>query len=70
MKPHEKFLQLQDLIKAENDAIREMSILEDDVIKILEVRDHERLEFKLKIDLLDWDQNHKMRQLIQNKVCT
>ncbi|VVC24088.1 Hypothetical protein CINCED_3A019886 [Cinara cedri] len=67
MKPHEKYLQLQDLIKAENDAIHDISTLEDDVIKILEVRDHERLELKLKIDLLDWDQNHKMRQLIQNK---
>lgn len=59
---------LQDMIKAENRALDEVSQLEDDVIQILEIRGYERSEFKLKIDLLDWDRNHKIRELLQNKV--
>lgn len=59
---------LQDMIKAENRALDDVSRLEDDVIQILEIRGYERSEFKLKIDLLDWDRNHKIRGLLQNKV--
>ncbi|VVC24351.1 Hypothetical protein CINCED_3A009486 [Cinara cedri] len=67
LKPYEAYLLLQDMIKAENEALHDISKLEDSVIKILEIRSHERSEFKLKIDSLDWDRNHRIRKLLQNE---
>lgn len=68
LKPHEAYLLLQDMMKAENEALRDVSKLEDDVIKMLETRCRELSEFKLKINSLDWDRNHKIRKLLQTKV--
>lgn len=68
LKAHEAYLLLQDMIKAENEALRDVSLLEDNVITLLETRSRERSEFKLKIDSMDWDRNHKIRKLLQNEV--
>jgi len=59
---------LQEMMKAESEALHDISKLEEDVLQMLKTRSQERLEFKLKIDLLDWDRNHKIRKLIQNEV--
>lgn len=68
LKPHEAHLLLQDMIKAENEALRDVSKLEDDVVEMLETRCRELSEFKLEINSLDWDRNHKIRKLLQTKV--
>lgn len=68
LKPYEAYILLQDMIKAENEAFYEISKLEDVVLKIMETRSYERSEFKLKVDSLDWDRNHKIRKLLQNEV--
>lgn len=68
LKPHEAYLMLQDMMKAESEAVHDVSKLEEDVLQMLKTRSLERSEFKLKIDLLDWDRNHKIRKLIQNEV--
>lgn len=68
LKPYEAYLLLQDMVKAEDEALGEISQLEDGVIKILETRSRERPEFKLKVDSLDWDRNHRIRQLLRNEV--
>lgn len=70
LKPHEKYILFRDMIKAENKALHTISKLEDYVIKILEIRNNERSEFKLKIELLDWDRNYKIKELLQNMVNT
>lgn len=68
LKPYEKYLMSQEMKKAESKARREVSILEDNIIQILQTRNQEQSEFKLKIDLLDWDRNYKMRQILRNNV--
>lgn len=67
-KPYEAYLLLQDMIKAENEALGEISQLEDCIIEMLETRSRERLEFELKMDSLDWDRNHRTRRLLRNEV--
>ncbi|KAL4141543.1 hypothetical protein QTP88_004168 [Uroleucon formosanum] len=64
---HEAYIMLQDMIEAEKQALRSVSKLEDDIIKIIEIRCRERVVFKLKIDSLDWDRNHGIRKLLQNE---
>jgi len=59
---------LQEMMQAENEALGEISILEDDIISMLEIRSREQSEFKLKIDELDWDRNYKIRKLLQIEV--
>ena len=56
------------MLEAEKEALRNVSRLEDDIIKIIETRSRERTVFKLKIDSLDWDRNHGIRRLLQNEV--
>lgn len=68
LKPHEAYLMLQEMMKAESEALHDISKLEEDVLQMLKTRSQERLELKLKIDLLDWDRNYKIRKLIQNEV--
>lgn len=68
LKPHEAYVLLQDMIKAENEALCDVSKLEDSVIEMLETRSREQLEFKLKISTLDWDRNHRIRNLLKKKV--
>lgn len=68
LKTHEAYIMLRDLIEAEKEALQNVSKLEDDIIKIIEIRSRERTEFKLKIDSLDWDRNHRIRKLLQNEV--
>lgn len=68
LKTHEGYIMLRDLIEAEKEALHNVSKLEDDIIKIIEIRSRERTEFKLKIDSLDWDRNHRIRKLLQNEV--
>lgn len=68
LKTHEAYIMLQDMINAEKEALRNVSKLEEDIIKIIEIRCRERTEFKLKIDSLDWDRNHGIRNLLQNEV--
>lgn len=68
LKPYEAYAMLQEMMKAEHKAVHDVSKLEDDVIQMLETRSREQSEFKLKIDLLDWDRNHKIRKLIKNEV--
>ncbi|XP_022183400.1 dynein regulatory complex subunit 7-like isoform X2 [Myzus persicae] len=63
----EAYLMLQDMIEAEKEALRNVSKLEDDVLKMIEIRSRERTVFKLKIDSLDWDRNHGIRKLLQNE---
>jgi len=65
---HEAYIMLQDMIEAEKEALRNISKLEDDIIKIIEIRSRERTMFKLKFDSLDWDRNHVIRKLLQNEV--
>ncbi|XP_025205390.1 dynein regulatory complex subunit 7-like, partial [Melanaphis sacchari] len=67
LKTHEAYVMLRDLIEAEKEALHNVSKLEDDIIKILGIRSRERTEFKLQIDSLDWDRNHKIRKLLQNE---
>ncbi|CAH1723951.1 unnamed protein product [Aphis gossypii] len=67
LKTHEACIMLRDLIEAEKVALHNVSKLEDDIIKIIEIRSRERTEFKLKIDSLDWDRNHRIRKLLQNE---
>eukprot|EP00102_Acyrthosiphon_pisum_P016478 XP_008187450.1 PREDICTED: dynein regulatory complex subunit 7-like [Acyrthosiphon pisum] len=64
---HEAYIMLQDMIEAEKEALRNVSKLEDDIIKMIEIRCRERIVFKLKIDSLDWDRNHGIRKLLQNE---
>lgn len=68
LKTYEAYAMLQEMMKAEHKAVHDVSKLEDDVIQMLETRSREQSEFKLKIDLLDWDRNHKIRKLIKNEV--
>lgn len=68
LKPHEKYIISQELMHAENEALREISVLENDIILMLEVRSSEQSDFKLKIDTLDWDRNYKIKKLLQIKV--
>jgi len=68
LKPHEAYIMLQEMMQAENEALRAISILEDDIIGMLEIRSREQSEFKLKIDELDWDRNYKIRKLLQIEV--
>lgn len=68
LKSHEAYILLQDMIKAENEALCDVSKLEDSVIEMLETRSREQLEYKLKINTLDWDRNQKIRNLLKKKV--
>ncbi|CAH1733010.1 unnamed protein product [Aphis gossypii] len=67
LKTHEAYIMLQDMIETEERALIKVSKLEDNVIQILETRSRERSEFKLKINSLDWDRNHRIRKLLQDK---
>jgi len=64
----EAYIMLQDMFEAEKEALRNVSKLEDDIIKMIEIRCRERIVFKLKVDSLDWDRNHGIRKLLQNEV--
>jgi len=68
LKPHEAYIMLQEMIKAEKEALHEILILENDIIGMLGIRTREQSEFKLKIDKLDWDRNDKIKKLLQIKV--
>jgi len=68
LKPHEAYIMLQEMIQAESEALRAISILENDIIGMLEIRSKEQSEFKLKIDKLDWDRNDKIKKLLQIEV--
>jgi len=68
MKTHEAYIMLQDMIETEKNAIINVTKLENNVIQMLETRSRERSEFKLKINSLDWDRNHRIRKLLQDKV--
>lgn len=68
LKPHEAYSLLQDMMRAESEALHEVSILENDIIGILETRGREKTEFKLIIDALDWDRNYKIRKVLQIEV--
>lgn len=65
---HEAYIMLHDMIEAEKEALRNISKLEDDIIKMIEIRSRERTMFELKVDSLDWDRNHGIRKLLQNEV--
>jgi len=65
---HKAYIMLQDMIEAEKEALRNISKLEDDIIKMIEIRSRERTMFKLKVDSLDWDRNYGIRKLLQNEV--
>ncbi|XP_025200554.1 LOW QUALITY PROTEIN: dynein regulatory complex subunit 7-like [Melanaphis sacchari] len=67
LKTHEAYIMLQDMIEIEKKSLINVSKLEDNVIQILETRSQERSEFKLKIDSLDWNRNHRIKQLLQDK---
>lgn len=58
------------MLEVENEALRDVSKLENDFLKLLQTRNREQSEFKLKIDSLDWDRNHKIRKYLQNLVIT
>lgn len=68
LKSHEAYHLLLDMIKAENEALSNISKLEDAVMEMLETRRREQLEFKLNVDSLDWDRNRKIRNLLKQKV--
>lgn len=68
LKPHEAYLLLQDMMEAEAEALDDILKLEDEVMDMLETRCRESAEFKLEINQLDWDRNHKIRRLLQTKV--
>ncbi|XP_060845456.1 dynein regulatory complex subunit 7-like [Rhopalosiphum padi] len=67
LKTHEAYIMLQDMIETEKNAIINVTKLENNVIQMLETRSRERSEFKLKINSLDWDRNHRIRKLLQDK---
>lgn len=68
LKTHEAYIMLQGIIETEKKALINVLKLENNVIKMLETRSRERSEFKLKVNSLDWDRNHWIRKLLQDKV--
>lgn len=68
LKTHEAYIMLQEMIESEKKALINVLKLENNVIQMLETRSRERSEFKLKINSLDWDRNHRIRKLLQDKV--
>eukprot|EP00102_Acyrthosiphon_pisum_P008125 XP_003244287.1 PREDICTED: dynein regulatory complex subunit 7-like [Acyrthosiphon pisum] len=67
LRPHEAYIMLQEMIESEKKALINVLKLENNVIQMLETRSRERAEFKLKVNSLDWDRNHWIRKLLQDK---
>lgn len=68
LKTHEAYIMLQEMIESEKKALINVLNLENYIIQILETRSRERSELKLKVNSLDWDRNHWIRKLLQDKV--
>lgn len=68
LKTHEAYIMLQEMIESEKKALINVLNLENYIIQILETRSQERSELKLKVKSLDWDRNHWIRKLLQDKV--
>jgi len=68
LKTHEAYIMLQEMIETEKKALINVLKLENNVMQILKTRSRERSEFKLKVNSLDWDRNHWIRKLFQDKV--
>lgn len=68
LKIHEAYIMLQEVIETEKKALINVLNLENNVIQMLETRSRERSEFKLKVNSLDWNRNHWIRKLLQDKV--
>jgi len=68
LKTHEAYIMLQEIIETEKKALINVVKLENNVIQIIETRSREKSEFKLKVNSLDWDRNHWIRKLLQDKV--
>jgi len=68
LKTHEAYIMLQEMIETEKKALINVLNLENNVIQMLETRIRERSEFKLKVNSLDWNRNHFIRKVLQDKV--
>lgn len=69
LKTHEAYMMLQDMVETEKKALVYVTKLEKNVIQMLETRRQEQTaDLKLKVESLDWDRNHFIRELLQEKV--